>query len=172
MATETTIRSAQRADLPALVDIYNHYVRETPVTFDTAPFTIDTRETWFSSFSDDGPYRLLVATRGGAVCGYASSSCFKPRKAYDVSVETTIYLDPGSVGNGIGSTLYGTLMDALIADPRLHRAYGGIALPNEASVALHEKLGFEHVGTYREVGQKFDRYWDVAWFEKDLSGAS
>jgi len=169
---EFMIRPAIRADLPSLVEIYNHYVRATPVTFDTDPFTVDAREAWFSSFSDDGPYRLLVATRGKVVSGYASSSCFKPRKAYDVSVETTIYLDPESIGSGIGAALYGALIGLLIADPRLHRAYGGIALPNDASVALHEKLGFEHVGTYREVGRKFDRYWDVAWFEKDLSGAS
>ncbi|MBT8442091.1 MAG: GNAT family N-acetyltransferase [Gammaproteobacteria bacterium] len=172
MTDQILIRPALRADLPSLVDIYNHYVRETPVTFDTDPFTVDAREAWFSSFSKDGPHRLLVATRGGAVRGYASSTCFKARKAYDVSVETTIYLDPGSIGSGIGFALYGALVAELIADPRLHRAYGGIALPNDASVALHEKLGFEHVGTYREVGRKFDRYWDVAWFEKDLSGAS
>lgn len=172
MTHETTIRPALRDDLPALVDIYNHYVRETPVTFDTEPFTVDERDAWFSSFSDDGPYRLLVAANGDVVLGYASSSCFKPRKAYDVAVETTIYLDPRSTGDGIGSALYGALMDALVGDRRLHRAYGGIALPNDASVALHEKFGFEHVGTFREVGRKFDRYWDVAWFEKDLSGAS
>ena len=170
MNDETIIRTAVRADLPALVGIYNHYVRETPVTFDTDPFTVESREAWFSSFDEAGPYRLLVATRGDALCGYASSACFKPRKAYDVSVETTIYLDPSSTGSGIGSALYGALIDMLVADPRLHRAYGGVALPNDASVALHQKLGFEHVGTYREVGRKFGRYWDVAWFEKDLSG--
>lgn len=164
----TKVRPAVHADLPALVDIYNHYVLETPVTFDTEPFTVEARETWFSSFSENGPYRLLVAARGEVVRGYASSSCFKPRKAYDVSVETTIYLDPDAIGDGIGSALYGALMEQLVADARLHRAYGGIALPNDASVALHEKFGFQHVGTYREVGRKFDRYWDVAWYECDL----
>ena len=87
-----------------------------------------------------------------------------------MSVETTVYLDPAATGSGLGTLLYGTLIDRLVGDDRLHRAYGGIALPNDASVALHEKLGFEHVGTYREVGRKFGRYWDVAWFEKDLSG--
>ncbi len=170
MTNETLIRPAACVDLPALVDIYNHYVRETPVTFDTEPFTVETREAWFSSFSEDGPYWLLVATQDGAVRGYASSSCFKPRKAYDISVETTIYLDPAATGNGVGTALCGALIDALVEDARLHRAYGGIALPNDASVALHETFGFQHVGTYREVGRKFDRYWDVAWFEKDLSG--
>lgn len=172
MAEDTLIRPATHADLPALVSIYNYYVRETPVTFDTDPFTVEEREAWFSSFDESGPYRLLVAAQGDTILGYASSSNFKPRKAYDVSVETTIYLDPSSTGIGIGSELYGGLMKILVADTRLHRAYGGIALPNDASVALHEKLGFELVGTYREVGRKFGRYWDVAWFEKDLSGSS
>lgn len=170
MTDEILVRPAHRPDLPALVDIYNHYVLETPVTFDTEPFTVETRMAWFSSFGRDTPYRLLVAVRGDTVCGYASSACFKPRKAYDVSVETTVYLDPDSTGAGVGTLLYRALLDMLIADARLHRAYGGIALPNEASIALHEKFGFEHVGTYREVGRKFDRYWDVAWFERDLSG--
>lgn len=172
MKDEIRIRPAIRADLPVLVDIYNHYVRETPVTFDTEPFTVASREAWFASYCKDGPYRLLVAAQRDIVRGYASSSCFKSRKAYDISVETTIYLDPAATGNGIGSALYGTLMDALVGDARLHRAYGGIALPNAASVALHEKFGFQHVGTYREVGRKFGRYWDVAWFEKDLSGVT
>lgn len=70
----------------------------------------------------------------------------------------------------MGLALYAELIDQLVRDPRLHRAYGGITLPNAASVALHEKLGFTHVSTYSEVGYKFDCYRDVAWFEKNLSG--
>jgi phosphinothricin acetyltransferase len=66
--------------------------------------------------------------------------------------------------------LYGELINQLIAEESVHRAYGGIALPNDGSIALHRKLGFEHVGSYHEVGFKFDRYWDVDWFEKDMSG--
>ena len=84
-------------------------------------------------------------------------------------METTIYLDPGAVGKGIGRALYGELIDMLLADERVHRAYGGVALPNAASAALHESLGFRRVGTYHEVGYKFDKYWDVAWYEKDLA---
>lgn len=169
MSADVSIRPAGLEDLPALVAIYNHYVSETAITFDTDPFSVDARRPWFDSFSESGRYRLLVADRQGAVAGYASSSCFKTRKAYDVSVETTIYLDPLAVGGGIGIALYGELLRELVAHPELHRAYGGIALPNDASVALHRKLGFEHIGTYREVGRKFGRYWDVAWYEKDLS---
>ena len=169
MSADVSIRPGGLEDLPALVAIYNHYVSETAITFDTDPFSVDARRPWFDSFSESSRYRLLVADRQGAVAGYASSSCFKTRKAYDVSVETTIYLDPLAVGGGIGIALYGELLRELVAHPELHRAYGGIALPNDASVALHRKLGFEHIGTYREVGRKFGRYWNVAWYEKDLS---
>ncbi|MDX1517585.1 MAG: GNAT family N-acetyltransferase [Woeseiaceae bacterium] len=164
------IRAARGEDLPALVDIYNHYVLHTPITFHTTAFAVDDRREWFASFSADGPHRLLVADVDGMVCGYASSSVFKPREAYDRSVETTIYLHPDTTGRGIGRALYGALIDQLLAYAGAHRAYGGIALPNPASVALHESLGFALVGTYREVGYKFDRYWDVAWYEKDLGG--
>lgn len=166
---ELTIRTAVDADLSTLVDIYNHFVENTPVTFHTQPFTAPERIAWFTSFSEDGPYRLLVAEQDGKPVGYASSTQFKARAAYDSSVETTIYLHPDVTGQGIGRALYGELLDRLVADERLHRAYGGVALPNPASVALHERLGFRQVGTYHEVGYKFDKYWDVAWFEKNLA---
>lgn len=169
MPSELNIRFARADDLPALVAIYNHYIKTTPITFDTTPFSAHERQSWFDGFSEDGPYRLLVAVMDDRVAGYASSSEFKGRAAYDTSVETTVYLDPGATGAGIGTALYGELIGMLVDDKRLHRAYGVIALPNEASVALHQKFGFVKVGTLNEVGLKFGRYWDVAWFEKDLS---
>ena len=110
----------------------------------------------------------MVAERDGDMLGFASSSPFKKRPAYNTSVETSIYLEPDAMGGGVGTTLFGALLELLTADERLHRAYGGIALPNAASIALHEKFGFQLAGTYREVGYKFDKYWDVAWYEKDL----
>ncbi len=103
--------------------------------------------------------------------GYASSTRFKEKAAYARSVETTIYLDPDWTGKGIGARLYAKLLDALEAEPKVHRAYGGVALPNPASIALHEALGFEKVATYHEVGYKFDRYYDVCWFEKALESS-
>lgn len=157
-------------DLNRLVEIYNYYVTETHVTFDTEPFAVAERIHWFNQFAETGRYRLLIAETGDDILGYASSTPFKPRAAYNTSVETTIYLDPGQTGSGIGFQLYGELIDELIAEETAHRAYGGVALPNDASVALHRKLGFEHVGSYHEVGYKFDKYWDVDWFEKDVSG--
>lgn len=161
------IRPATPADLEALTEIYNHYVRETPATFDIDPLTPEERRGWLDGFEERGPYRLLVATEGGSPQGYAYSHRFRPRRAYDTSVETSIYCRPEATGRGLGSRLYAALFRALEGED-LHRAYAGITLPNPASVALHASFGFQPVGTYREVGRKFGRYWDVAWYEKTL----
>lgn len=167
--TEVQVRPGVESDLDALTDIYNHYVRETPITFDTATFTPVERRPWLLSHPEDGPHRLMVATAGDSqrILGYATSSAFRPKPAYETSVEVTIYLAPDVGGRGVGTLLYKALFAAL-ADEDLHRAYAGIAQPNEASVRLHERFGFRYVGTYREVGRKFGRYWDVAWYEKEL----
>ncbi|MFC8669677.1 GNAT family N-acetyltransferase [Streptomyces sp. NPDC057199] len=167
--TEVQVRPGVESDLDALTDIYNHYVRETPITFDTATFTPVERRPWLLSHPEDGPHRLMVATAGDSqeILGYATSSAFRPKPAYETSVEVTVYLAPDAGGRGVGTLLYKALFAAL-ADEDLHRAYAGIAQPNEASVRLHERFGFRHVGTYREVGRKFGRYWDVAWYEKEL----
>ncbi|MFE4820798.1 GNAT family N-acetyltransferase [Streptomyces sp. NPDC056704] len=179
MATERTevqVRPGVEADLDALTAIYNHYVRETPITFDTAVFTSEERRPWLLSHPEDGPHRLMVATdtdsqgvpgKAQRILGYATSSAFRPKPAYATSVEVTIYLAPDAGGRGVGTLLYKALFEAL-ADEDVHRAYAGIAQPNEASVRLHERFGFRYVGTYREVGRKFGRYWDVAWYEKNL----
>ncbi len=167
--TEVQVRAGAEEDLKALTDLYNHYVRETPITFDCEPFTLEERRPWLLSHPEDGPYRLRVATGADSreILGYATSSPFRPKAAYGTSVETTVYVAPGAGGRGIGTLLYTSLFDALAGED-LHRAYAGIAQPNEASARLHERLGFRYVGTYREVGRKFGRYWDVAWYEKPL----
>jgi phosphinothricin acetyltransferase len=162
------VRPAAASDLPALTDIYNHYVLNTPATFDLEPFSVEARQAWFDHYAPSGPHRLLVATRGGAVVGYATSSPFRPRPAYDLSVEVSAYLAPEVTGGGIGSTLYQRLFDEL-RGTGLHRAYAVIALPNDASVALHRKFGFADVGTMTEVGRKFDQWWDVLWMERSLA---
>ncbi|HEY3482061.1 MAG TPA: GNAT family N-acetyltransferase [Streptomyces sp.] len=167
---EVQVKAGTEADLPALTDIYNHYIRETPITFDVSPFTPEQRRPWLLSHPEDGPHRLMVAhsaTPIGGILGYATSSAFRPKAAYGTSVETTIYLAPGAGGRGIGTLLYKALFEAL-ADEDLHRAYAGVTLPNEASVRLHERFGFRPVGVYEEVGRKFGAFHDVAWFEKRL----
>jgi len=187
--TQVQVRSGVESDLDALTDIYNHYVRETPITFDTAVFTPEERRSWLLSHPEDGPHRLMVATdadyasdtgarsaslrgggleTGGPILGYATSSAFRVKPAYATSVEVTVYVAPDAAGRGVGTLLYKALFEALATED-LHRAYAGIVPPNEASVRLHERFGFRHVGTYQEVGRKFGRYWDVAWYEKELN---
>jgi phosphinothricin acetyltransferase len=170
---EVQVRPGVASDLDALTDIYNHYVRETALTFDTAVFTPEERRPWLLSHPEDGPYRLMVATQGTSggnaprILGYATSSPFRPKPAYATSVEVSVYLRPEAGRRGIGTLLYRALFEALAGED-VHRAYAGIAQPNEASARLHARFGFRHVGTYREVGRKFGRYWDVAWYEKEL----
>jgi phosphinothricin acetyltransferase len=166
MAT-VTIRPAAAADLPAINDLYNHYVRETAVTFDVTEYTVEERRPWFERFGERGRHRLLVAEDGGRVLGYAGTLPFRPKAAYETSVETTIYLWPDAHGRGLGARLYQRLF-ADLAGEDVHRAYAGVTLPNPASIALHERFGFRPVGLYREVGRKFERYWDVQWLEKEL----
>ncbi|MFF5183986.1 GNAT family N-acetyltransferase [Streptomyces sp. NPDC000345] len=167
--TEVQVRPGVEGDLKALTDLYNHYVRETSITFDTAVFTPEERRPWLLSHPEDGPYRLKVAVDADSqeILGYATSSPYRPKPAYSTSVEVTVYVAPGAGRRGVGTLLYKALFEALAGED-LHRAYAGIAQPNEASTRLHERFGFRYVGTYREVGRKFGRYWDVAWYEKDL----
>jgi phosphinothricin acetyltransferase len=169
--TEVIIRHAEPADLPRLTELYNHYIAKTPITFDLAPFSVDQRRAWFDHYRDGGRHQLLIALAGAAgeeLVGYASSSTFRPKAAYDTSVETSVYIDPGWTGLGIGRKLYERLF-AAIAEEDVHRAYAGITLPNPASVALHERFGFVYIGVFSHAGRKFGRYWDVAWYEKHLA---
>src|SRR5580693_1559314 len=131
--TDIAIRRATRTDIPALLDIYNHYVLNTHITFDVEPRTLAQREEWFSHFDGGGRYQCFVAARDGTAIGWASSHRFKDRAAYDTSVETSIYLAPDAGGKGIGRRLYGALLEAL-AKEDVHRVFGGISLPNEASI--------------------------------------
>jgi phosphinothricin acetyltransferase len=162
------IRVAQSEDLAALTDLYNHFILNTPITFDLQPYTVEQRKIeWFDHYASTGRYRLLVAERDGIVVGYTTSSKFAVKAAYDTSVETSIYLHPTAQGQGIGTQLY-TALFAALATEDVHRAYGGVTQPNPASTALHRRFGFRRAGLYREVGRKFDRYWDVEWLEKVL----
>ncbi len=169
-AAPPSIRPGRAEDLPAIVEIVNHFIRETHVSFDLEPHTPASRAAWFAGFAERGPHRLLVAEEAGEVLGYAASQPFRPKAGYARSVETSIYLRPGAEGRGLGRQLYGALFAELERES-LHRAYAGIALPNPASIALHARLGFRSVGAMREVGFKFGRYWDVEFYEKSLTSA-
>ncbi|MBM9505091.1 GNAT family N-acetyltransferase [Actinacidiphila acididurans] len=165
------VSPGKEADLTALTEIYNHYIRETPVTFDVVPVTPEERRPWLLSHPEDGPYRLMVARApgpAGEILGYATSSPFRAKAAYSTSVETSIYLAAGAGGRGVGTALYRRLFNALEGED-VHRAYAGVTLPNEASIRIHQRFGFRRIGVYEQVGRKFGVYHDVAWFEKPLN---
>ena len=168
---DATIRRVQQRDLPALTDIYNHYVLTTPITFDIEPKTLEERQEWLDTFASTGRYQCLVAERDGRAIGWACSGKYKERAAYATSVELSVYLAPTARGLGLGRRLYQTLIDVL-QDEDIHRMYGAIALPNPISVALHMAMGFRLVGTQTEVGWKLGRYWDVALYERSLASPS
>ena len=165
MATwvDVIVRSASPADAEAIARIYNYYVENTVITFEEEPVSGPAMAARVADVQASSlPW--LVAEVDGAVVGYAYASKWKVRSAYRHSVETTIYLEHGHEGRGIGTTLYAALLPILKARG-IHAVIGGAALPNEASVALHEKLGFERVATFRQVGFKHNRWIDVAYWE-------
>lgn len=161
------VRDATEADLPAVIAIYTHYVLRTTITFNTAvPNPVE----WVQRFRrniTNGPYDLLVGEIGGHVGGYVETGPFRPKPAYQSSLETSIYVAPDAGGAGIGSGLYDALLPRL-GGHGFHRAYAIIALPNDRSVAFHEGHGFVHRGTLTEAGRKFDRFIDVGYWERAL----
>jgi phosphinothricin acetyltransferase len=161
------IRPSLRSDLPRLTEIYNHYVVNTPVTFDLEPYLPEQRAPWFAQFAETGRHRLLVAEEDAAILGYAGTTAWRAKAAYAPTVETTIYCAPEAIGKGAGTKLYAALFESLARED-VHRIVAGYTLPNAASAALHQRFGFRPVGVFKEVGRKFGKYWDVAWNERPL----
>jgi len=160
------VRLATEADIPRITEIYNYYVLNTPIAFDIDPASLSERLDWFRQFSTTGRHRIFVAQEYELV-GYACSHQFRPKMAYDTSIETSVYCAPEATGRGIGTELYSALFDCL-GDEGVKVAVAAITLPNAASIALHERFGFTQVGVMSEIGRKFGRYWDGAWYEKRL----
>ncbi|MBI2813072.1 MAG: N-acetyltransferase [Opitutae bacterium] len=157
------LRSATLTDDDALADIYNHYVAHTIITFEEEAVTaadmaariaetLDASRPWF------------VWEEQGRVLGYSYASGWKSRCSYRFSLETTVYLDKDATGRGLGTRLYTALIDSL-RQTKTHALIGGISLPNAASVALHEKLGFAKIGHFKQVGWKFGQWIDVGYWE-------
>ncbi len=168
MTEEFTIRHVQESDLVDIVSILNVYITNTAITFDSQPYTAKTRFSWFNSFNDTGRHQCLVAESNGRVIAYANSGYFKPKAAYDTSVEVSIYKSSQIKSKGIGTALYDKLFQNLKKED-LHRAYAYITLPNEASIYLHRKFGFHEVGILNSAGRKFDNFHSVQLMEKDLT---
>jgi len=156
------IRPAVATDMPVVNALYNHYVIHSHCTYDLEPWSIDKRMAWFAEIKP--PWVVLVAECNDVILGFAYGARHRKKAGYDSSVETTVYVGHKSSGSGVGKQLMSHLLEAL-AQQSFHRAYAGICLPNEASIALHENLGYRHIGTFGEVGNKFDQYHDVAWYE-------
>ena len=160
------IRAVELSDADALAEIYNHYVLRSVVTFEEEPISGAEMEQRIGAVRSSTLPWLVAETDGRAV-GYAYASPWKTRSAYRFSVEVTVYLAPDSSRRGIGSMLYGELL-SILQGLGAHAVIGGIALRNDASVALHEKFGFKKVAHFREVGFKFRQWIDVGYWERVL----
>ena len=162
------IRSATPDDANAICHIYNHYVQNTITTFEEQPVLVKEMQRRILDVTNSLPW--LVSEDNGKVIGYAYASKWKSRCAYRFSAESTVYLAPDATGRGTGSRLYEELIAELNLSS-LHSIIGGIALPNPASIALHEKCGFRKVAHFKEVGWKFNQWVDVGYWELILENA-
>jgi L-amino acid N-acyltransferase YncA len=160
------IRPVKPQDVAALCAIYNHYVIHTVVSFEEEPITAADFAARIAKVQQAGlPY--LVAEESGEVVGHAYASRWKERSAYRFCAEASVYLAPACIGKGQGTALYEALFAELRKTP-MRVVIGGIALPNPASVALHEKLGMRKVSHYPQVGYKFGQWIDVGYWQVEL----
>ena len=161
-----TIRSARADDAAAIAKIYNYFVTDTIITFEEVVVSDDEMAQRISDVQARGlPW--LVVEEQGQVVGFAYAGPFRTRVAYRYTVESSVYLDTSQTGKGLGRQIYSTLINLLKASD-LHVAIGSIALPNEASVKLHESIGFTKTGHFSEVGFKFGSWIDVGYWELPL----
>ena len=157
------IRNVKPEDATAIADIYNHYTKNTIITFEEEEISeSDMAERVKNVISDHLPW--IVAESDGEILGYAYAAKWKSRSAYRYTVESTIYLEPDKVGHGVGSMLYKELISRVKQD-NMHAIIGIIALPNPSSVSLHEKFGFKRVAYFKEVGTKFGKWIDVGTWQ-------
>lgn len=159
-------RMAEQRDLAVISAIYEHAVEHSTATFDLEAPDLDY---WRARLDGQSPgdHLLVAVDEEDRVVGYAYSWSYRPRPAYELTRETSIYLDENVRGQGVGSLLYPALLHTM-AVSGVHTAVALVALPNPASARLHEAAGFERVGLLREVGRKFDQWIDVAWYQRML----
>lgn len=160
------IRPVQVSDAAAIAHIYQHYVTHTTISFETEPPSADEIAARIQKIV--AKHSWLVYESEGALLGYAYTSTFRERRAYQSTVESTIYLDQAAIGRGLGRGLYQALLDDAAAKG-YREALGVIALPNEHSIKLHEKLGFFKVAQLEKIGFKFDHWIDVSIWQKHLT---
>lgn len=161
------IRACEKEDIDSICDIYNYYIEHTVITFEEVLLSHEDMAGRIESYMQRFPW--LVCEVNGEVMGYAYGAKWQARSAYKNSVEVTIYLRHGEAGNSYGQRLYKALIQALSGN--CHTLIAGIALPNEGSIKLHEKFGFEKVAHFKEVGKKFGRWIDVGYWQKIMENA-
>lgn len=160
----TLIRPAQQQDLPALLAIYNHEILNGVATFDLQPKSLAERQSWFDEHNkNNNP--LLVAEQDGAVLGYASLSRYAEKAAYNSTVELSVYIAPSARRQGIASQLMLAVIDLAKKDNATHLIVSLITGTNQASISLHQKFGFNKVGTLHQVGYKHQQFLDVHIYE-------
>ena len=160
------LRSATSEDAGAIAAIYNHFITHTTISFEEEPVSASAIAQRIADVQDGGlPWRVAEVDGKGA--GYAYATKWRVRPAYRYAVESSVYLSADFARQGLGSALYGDLIERLRA-ANIHLVIGGIALPNPASVALHEKMGYQKVAHFSEVGRKFDRWIDVGYWQLKL----
>ena len=160
------IRTATTDDAPAIAAIYAPIVRETAISFELEPPTVDEMGTRIATTLQRFPW-LVSLDASGRVSGYVYASKHRERAAYQWSVDVTAYVRSDARGQGIGKQLYKSLLEEL-KTLGYAQAFAGIALPNAASVALHESMGFEPLGIYRKVGYKLNAWHDVGWWQRSI----
>ena len=156
------IRKVRDTDMDALVRIYNHYIEATTITFEEDLISSEIMLERVHNIQQSG-FPWLVVEMDGHVQGYAYAGSWKPRSAYRYTVEPSIYLAPDIVAKGAGKALYCQLL-SILKEQGIKNVLGVIALPNQASVALHESLGFKKVGEFARVGYKFERWVSVGYW--------
>jgi phosphinothricin acetyltransferase len=165
MSQSSTLRDATADDVAAIAAIYSHYVESTTISMETDPVDAAGMAQRIEDIQHAGlPW--LVLTIDGRLCGYAYASQWRARPGYRHAVESSVYIDPELRGRGHGQALYEALLARLAG--RFHTVIGGIALPNAASIALHERLGFRQVACFHEVGHKFGNWVDVGYWQLSL----
>lgn len=159
------IRNATLKDAKAITDIYNYYVKNSIATFDEVEVSVAVFSDKINSVTQKYPW--VVFEIDNEIVGYCYASSWHPRSAYKTSAEISVYLKHKATANGIGSKLYQHVIGEL-KKMKIHAVIGGISLPNEASVRLHEKFGFKQVAHYKEIGQKFNKWIDVGYWQRIL----
>jgi L-amino acid N-acyltransferase YncA len=164
---DVKLRKVEFTDAQQIANIYNYYIENTVITFEEQLVSAREIESRIEKIETSG-HVWLVAETDSHIVGYAYSAAWRDRSAYRFASEVSVYLSNNSQGKGLGSLLYQTLFEQL-KSTEIKILIGGITLPNEASVALHEKFGMEKVAHFREVGFKFDQWLDVGYWQVKLN---